>query len=149
MYCLAERHLSSIQKAIQSAHAIVTFGLNYHEMEEYRQWAEKDQTIVILDGGNVPDLHQTMYKLCTLGWPMAVFAEPDLGDVITAICFLADERIFDYATWGKSYEDYKKLPLTEENAATHNLDYSEWLAAIGGNKAEDVKELISNLHIAL
>lgn len=29
MYCLAERHLSSIQKAIQSAHAVVEYSLKY------------------------------------------------------------------------------------------------------------------------
>lgn len=143
MYCLAERHLSSIQKAIQSAHAIVEYGLTYGDSSEYKQWAEKDKTIIILDGGNSIDLDSIKDQLICEKWPFEVFYEPDMDNFMTAIAFLAPNEVYDYKTWGTSYDDYK------EKVYPAKVQYDTWLNDIGGRGAEAVKMLISNLRIAI
>lgn len=147
MYCLAEKHLSSIQKAIQSAHVVVEYGLTYGDTPEYKQWAEKDKTLVVLDGGNSIDLDSIKDQLRCIGWPFEVFYEPDMDNFMTAIAFIADERIFDYKTYGKSYEDYQKLCEKDCNLPKWNCE--EWIDVIGGRPAGAVKSIISSLRIAL
>jgi hypothetical protein len=143
MYCLAEKHLSSIQKAIQSAHAIVEYGLTYGNTPEYKQWAKKDKTIVILDGGNSIDLDSIKDQLRCEGWPFEVFYEPDMDNFMTAIAFLAPDRVYDYKNWGVSYDDYR------EKVYPGKAHYDTWLNDIGGKPAEAVKSIISSLRIAI
>lgn len=143
MYCLAEKHLSSIQKAIQSAHAIVEYGLTYGDTPEYKQWAGKDKTIVILDGGNSIDLDSIKDQLRCEGWPFEVFYEPDMDNLRTAIAFLAPDRVYDYKNWGVSYDDYR------EKIYPGKAHYDTWLNDIGGKPAEAIKSIISNLRIAI
>ena len=143
MYCLAERHLSSIQKAIQSAHAVVEYSLKYGDTFDYKKWAEVDKTLIVLDGGCVPDLSEHTEILSQFNYPFAVFNEPDLGDILTCVCFIADDRIYDYKNWGVSYDDYR------EKVYPGKAHYDTWLNDIGGPKAEAVKMLISNLRIAI
>ena len=143
MYCLAERHLSSIQKAIQSAHAIVEYGLTYGDTPEYKQWAGKDKTIVILDGGNSIDLDSIKDQLCCEGWPFEVFYEPDMDNFMTAIAFIAPDKVYDYKNWGVSYDDYR------EKIYPAKVQYDTWLNDIGGKPAEAVKSIISSLRIAI
>ena len=143
MYCLAEKHLSSIQKAIQSAHAIVEYGLIYGDTPEYKQWAEKDKTVIILDGGRSIDLDSIVAQLRCEGWPFEVFYEPDMDNFMTAIAFLAPETVYDYEKWGKDYADYR------EKVYPAKAHYTTWLQDIGGKPAEAVKSLISNLRIAI
>ena len=143
MYCLAERHLSSIQKAIQSAHAVVEYSLKYGDTFEYKKWAEVDKTLIVLDGGCVPDLSEHAEILTQFNYPFAVFKEPDLDDILTCVCFIADDRIYDYKNWGTSFDNFVELVRPAE------VNYNDWLDAIGGPKAEAVKMLISNLRIAI
>ena len=82
MYCLAERHLSPIQKAIQSAHAIVEYSLSYGDTDEYKNWAEYDKTIVILDGGNSIDLDEIKKQLIIADYPFETFCEPDMNHLM-------------------------------------------------------------------
>ena len=143
MYCLAERHLSSIQKAIQSAHAIVEYGLKYGSCDDYRQWGNNDKTLIVLDGGNLPDLQETISKLCEVNYPHAVFREPDMGGMITAVAFLADNTIYDYETYGTNYNNYAEMSYPVKS------NYSVWIKLIGGKKGETVKEIISGLRVAI
>lgn len=143
MYCLAERHLSSIQKAIQSAHAVVEYSLKYGDTFDYKKWAEVDKTLIVLDGGCVPELVECEEILSQFNYPFAVFKEPDLGDILTCVCFIADDRIYDYKNWGTSFDNFAEL------VSPAKVQYDTWLNDIGGKKAEAVKMLISNLRIAI
>lgn len=143
MYCLAERHLSSIQKAIQSAHVVVEYSLKYGDMFDYKKWAEVDKTLIVLDGGCVPDLIEYEEILSQFNYPFAVFKEPDLGGILTCVCFIADDRIYDYKNWGTSFDNFAELVYPAK------AQYDTWLNDIGGKKAEAVKMLISNLRIAI
>jgi len=143
MYCLAERHLSSIQKAIQSAHAIVEYGITHWDTPEYNQWAKKDKTIVILDGGNSVDLDSIKDQLLCEGWKFETFYEPDMNNFMTVIAFLVPDTIYDYKTYGTSFEDYR------EKMYPVKVHYEDWLKMIGGRPGEVVKSIISNLRIAI
>lgn len=145
MYCLVLRHLSPIQKGIQSAHAIVEYGNLYRNTATYQRWAFYDKTIVMLDVHSYTDLMNVTSTFFEQGWLYVSFAEEDLNNIPTAVCFLADERIYDYETYGRSYEDHERQ--MKENG--HTADYGGWLDMIGGESAEKVKEIVSNLRIAI
>lgn len=146
MYCLAERHLSSIQKAIQSAHAIVEYSSQYGNDEEYKQWARNDKTIIILDGGTLPEMQLTDDLLNLSGIRYATFAEPDMGNMLTAICFLADERVWDYGRFGRSYKDFECISFAQDDVCVTEED---WVKSIGGEGNRIKKDIVSSLKIAL
>ena len=110
MYGFVPYNISPIQQGIQFGHAVVEYGLHYGDSMEYKQWAKKDKTFIILNGGttnnSTPDKFGTMNMLqIDLNvWkiPYATFHEPDLGDQLTALVFLLDERVWDR----EKYPDY-------------------------------------------
>ena len=147
MYCLAERHLSSIQKAIQSAHAIVEYGQAHGDTEAYKQWANCNKTIVILDGGNTIDLNGAIVSLDMARIPYAIFEEPDMDYFETAVCFLANECVWDYEKYGRSYEDYQHM--CAHNCELPKWRHDEWLNAIGGTQNEILKEIVATKRLAV
>ena len=147
MYCLAERHLSPIQKAIQSAHAIVEYGQAHGDTEAYKQWAKFNKTIVILDGGNTIDLNGAIVSLDMARIPYAIFEEPDMNYFETAICFLANDQVFDYEQYGRSYEHY--MLMCDKNTELPKLPYEEWVRFVGGNDNVILKSIISDKKLAV
>jgi hypothetical protein len=116
LYGFVPYQLSGIQKGIQFGHAVVEYSLMYNNNEEYKNWSEENKTFIILDGGttnNSPynkgtlniirdEIHHNNIKYQT-------FHEPDLGDQLTAVVFLVDERVWDkekYADLPNSYDEY-------------------------------------------
>jgi hypothetical protein len=104
MYGLVPYNISPIQQGIQFGHAVVEYGFNYGKTDEYQKWAKHDKTFIILNGGTTNnsgylDSMGTMNKhLVTLQekkTPLALFHEPDLGNQLTGIVFLVDERVFN------------------------------------------------------
>lgn len=111
MYGFVPYNISEIQKGIQFGHAVVEYGLKYSESVEYDKWAREDKTFIILNGGTTNDnkeskwygsLNQLRDGLRDLRIKHAEFLEPDLGEQLTAIVFLVEDRVWDYAT----YPDY-------------------------------------------
>ena len=151
MYCLAERHLSPVQKAIQSAHAIVEFIGHTTPADEHAkaiaQWMDTDKTIIILDGGNSVDMETDLTILKNHNISFAEFHEPDMGGFRTAICFLADERVWDYEVYGRSYEDYQHM--CEKDCNLPKWRYDEWTKWIGGTKNTILKDMISTKRLAV
>lgn len=102
MYGLVNYQLSGIQKGIQFGHAVVEYGLKYFKDLDYQKWAKKDKTFIILNGGTTnshPHFLGTLNKhLVTLKnnkIKVVTFQEPDLGNQLTAVVFLVDERVFN------------------------------------------------------
>ena len=113
MYGLVPYNISPIQQGIQFGHAVVEYGL-YHNDDVYDTWARQDKTFVILNGGTTNKsmtrigtsngapkgtLNQYVDSLKDLGIKASCFYEPDLGDQLTAVVFLLDERIWDRETF--------------------------------------------------
>jgi hypothetical protein len=163
MYCLVLRQLSPIQKGVQSAHSIVEYAIKYGDEESYIIWSRADKTIIMLDGGTLPELYKIIDELDENNVKYAVFREEDLGEIVTSISILVDERVFDR----KNYPDFgiwrnRKYPVRpmytmyctgefdhDPNDYTYNEHHEEWLNdVIGGKQNEFLRELIGNKRLS-
>lgn len=104
MYGLVPYNISSIQQGIQFGHAVVEYGLKYGKSDEYQRWSKHDKTFIILNGGTTNNsgyldsmgtLNKHLVTLQENKIPLAVFHEPDLGNQLTGVVFLVDERTFN------------------------------------------------------
>ena len=121
MYGLVPYNISPIQQGIQFGHAVVEYGLAFGTTTEYQKWAKEDKTFIILNGGttnkgyhledgnHIGSLNNHRQTLWDAGINFASFFEPDLGDQLTAVVFLVDDRVFDKVSWpdynGSFYSD--------------------------------------------
>jgi len=112
MYSLVLRQLTPIQKGIQTAHAVVDYARKVQNesvgvdvVVGYAQWADTDKTLIVLDAGTSQDLEEAIDFLKNNNIVQTVFREPDLYNMPTAVCFLADERVWDTETY-PDYEHY-------------------------------------------
>lgn len=102
MYGLVPYNISPIQQGIQFGHAVVEYGRKKNKVKGYDKWSKKDKTFIILNGGTT---NLNSYSLGTLNKHretllknnvhIECFYEPDLGDQLTAVVFLVDERVFN------------------------------------------------------
>jgi hypothetical protein len=107
MYGLVPYNISPIQQGIQFGHAVVEYELKLGATYDYQEWAHNWKTFIILNGGttnthfSVDDglpfgsMNRHLLSLQEMGINFATFHEPDLGDQLTAIVFIVDERIFN------------------------------------------------------
>jgi hypothetical protein len=149
MYGLVNYQLTGIQKGIQFGHAVVEYGQKIkptstpeEEYEKYNDWANNHKTFIILNGGttntnieNLGTMNEHLNLLEENGIFCAPFYEPDLGDQLTAVCFLVDERVFNK----ELYPDY------DFNKHYH---YEDWKDSIGGEKNVFLKNFLKNLKLA-
>jgi hypothetical protein len=150
MYGMVPYNISPIQQGIQFGHAVVEYGLTYGNTPEYQRWSRNDKTFIILNGrttNNNPhalgSLNQILNQLVVAGVRHETFHEPDLGDQLTAVVFLVDDRVWDRVTWpdydGPYYADGKtpvadhfwvwkmKFSTTDENEADAIVWLRTWL----------------------
>jgi hypothetical protein len=167
MYGLVAYQLSgTIHAGIQFGHAVVDYGRNIRDVNTlekiYNNWADKDKTFIILNGGttnNNPDRLGTLNKHLNLlndaGIIVQSFCEPDLGDQLTAIVFLVDERVFnktlypDFTTetlpWSRNKPSEKQISELE---ARNVENYKHWVEKIGGEKNAFLREYLKPLRLA-
>ena len=106
MYGLVPYNISPIQQGIQFGHAVVEYGLEFSETPEYQTWARRDKTFIILNGGTTNNtafikgtLNNHYFTLTDRCIRVGEFHEPDLGDQLTAVVFLVDDRVYDKVVW--------------------------------------------------
>ena len=144
MYGLVPYNISPIQQGIQFGHAVVEYGIRIyhgHADDAYLQWARNDKTFIILNGGTTNNnseqwgtLNQAVLELGRLRVQKATFNEPDLGDQLTAVVFLVDERVWDkekYPEYNPHHTDmepwdYYDLLFGED--AKHILEMRDFLS---------------------
>lgn len=159
MYGLVPYNLSEIQKAIQFGHAVVEYGQAIKGIplleSVYNDWANNHKTFIILNGGTtniklsrLGTLNQHYLDLDLQGIPFASFHEPDLGDQLTALAFIVDERVFNK----KLYPDFE-MPNTEllseqEKIAIYADGYLEWVKSIGGDKNLFLRKFLKDFRLA-
>ena len=103
MYGLVNCQLSGIQQGLQFAHAVVEYGNIYGQEPAYHRWSRIDKDFIVLNGGTTNTnglypgtLNQHAIELKSIyDVPTAEFYDPDLGDQLTAVAFLVDERVWD------------------------------------------------------
>lgn len=152
LYAFVEKHLSPLDKGIQVAHSIVEYSNKYVNTDEYKQWANTDKTIVVLNGGSVKDIEELIKTFKENQIKYAVFQEPDMGGVVTSLCLIVDSNIYEFDT----LSDYTCTLIGEESDKLSELgqeDFlkyaeSKWLKLIGGSKNRLIFETIKSRHLA-
>jgi DNA-binding transcriptional ArsR family regulator len=157
MYGLVNYQLTGIQKGIQFGHAVVKYGQMmkksdyYDQSKVYDKWANEYQTFIILNGGttninqiSLGTLNQHLKTLNDNGIICADFYEPDLGDQLTAISFIVDERVFNK----KKYPDYKDNYISKIMGRNFDINYQNWKKKIGGDKNVFLRDFLRKFNLA-
>lgn len=194
MYGLVNYQLIGIQKGIQYGHGKDEYTLAMIDMlengfnnldvyKQYKEWLKFHKTYIILNGGttnNNPKRLGTLNKhLNTLkeqGIYCTTFYEPDLGDQLTSINFIVDERVFGkddnkQYKW-KNFKDWlldnpsayifdiKSLPFFDKKTSeiedmfkTSTLPeytdlYNQWVLYMGGYKNAFLRRWLENFNLA-
>ena len=147
MYGFVPYNISEIQKGIQFGHAVVEYAQKYGSNPDYNKWANIDKTFIILNGGTTNTNQNSLGTLNLLKIDLAVwkipfrtFHEPDLGDQLTAIVFLLDDRVFDKETY-PDYDTYINSDITEWH-------YYKGIWGDGWRTILDHREFISKFKLA-
>ena len=187
MYGIVPYNISPIQQGIQFGHAVVEYGqkmkyLGEHNQSlntQYNDWADNWKTFIILNGGtsnhSINRYHQTdepfvgsmesnLVLLEQNNIEINTFYEPDLNDMLSAIVFIVDERVFnkkkypDFEDW--IIENYGDLivgdgnayPITrrikESNSKEDQKVYQSWVKIIGGEKNVFLRDFLKNFRLA-
>jgi hypothetical protein len=187
MYGLVPYNISPIQQSIQFGHAVVEYGQkmkylpqNLHSLNsQYNDWADNWKTFIILNGGtsnhsinrykftDEPQFGSMESHLSTLQQnfvEVATFYEPDLNDMLSAIVFIVDERVFnkkkypDFEDWlVDNYGDLFNVSGTTlqiANKIKESKDkedqkvYQSWIDLIGGSRNVFLREFLRNFKLA-
>lgn len=182
MYGFVPYNISDIQKGIQFGHAVQEYNNKYfaRDNDDFTRWRTKDKTFIILNGGttgkqtNLEDglphgtLNQHGLTLKDNDIKFASFYEPDLGNQLTAIVFLVDERVFNKERYPdfkdyiiskigiREYKDNEQIYLENtnhnENPLPENIypaQYQEWeTKIIGGNQNSFLRKFLTKFKLA-
>ena len=184
MYGLVPYNISPIQQAIQYGHAVVEYGqmVKNNSTEEYDDWADNWKTFIILNGGTsnhsvnrygtedfVGSMETHLATLEENGIRLATFFEPDLNDMLSAIVFIVDERVFNkkvYLEFGdwvmENHMDYltdnliapnkiekmRKSGYFEDASPREKRIYDEWKDFVGGDKNVFLRDFLNGFRLA-
>ena len=170
MYGLVNYQLTGIQKGIQFGHAVVEYSLSVRkdinssddhfddiEVAKYYDWADNHKTFIILSGGTT---NLSIEKPGTMNLHLKAlidnniyccsFHEPDLGDQLTAISFIVDERVFNR----EKYPDYQ-FQLKQADILSPKFicdeekeDWIKWVHSIGGQSNLFLRTFLTNFRLA-
>jgi len=148
MYFFVPYNISDIQKGIQAGHAALEYVENYGNTSIYHSFITNDKTWIVLNGGTTRDfkdgidgfgdMNAIRSQLSSNNITHASFREPDLNYALTAICFLADERVWDF----ENYPEWQTVPIM--NSKT----YEEWVESIGGEKNLFLRNFLADKRLA-
>lgn len=181
MYGLVPFNISPIQQGIQFGHAVVEYGLNFFNDPQYQDWANNWKTFIILNGGKSNhstnryqsgefwgSMEKNCQELVNHNVKIAEFYEPDLNDLLSAIVFIVDERVFnkvkypDFEDWIiENYDNLiKDTPYTtdgtfrmaksikESDSEEDQKIYQSWIHSIGGYQNLFLREFLKNFRLA-
>jgi hypothetical protein len=171
MYGLVNYQLTGIQKGIQFGHAVVEYGLKYFNTQLYQEWASNHKTFIIYNGGSTNTkkslndslpfgtMNRHLLTLIENNVELATFYEPDLGDQLTSIVFIIDERVFNK----KLYPDFNEFVKLNYDFDEKYINYNDWINSplddkykialewrniIGGEKNIFLREFLSKFVFA-
>ena len=153
MYSMVLCQLNPIQKGVQTTHGVVEYANKYSSDEEYRQWAETDKTLIMLDGGTYQEMVRIYDTLKELGMKIGEFQEPDLNYLTTSITFLADERVWNREQY-PSWETLPQCPCTIDGNMqvpdpNDYMTYNEWVEMMGGAANVELRNLIFSKKLSM
>lgn len=179
MYFFVMYNISDIQKGIQAGHCVEEYISKYGNTPKYKDYQKNWKTWIVLNGGSSNNVGTTMYgdesyygsmediveTIEHIGYEHACFYEPDLNNSTSAVCFLVDERVFNYKKYPTFYNwyvekynitDYAerarlRLELSDETNIHHsfNKSFDYWVnEIIGGVKNHSLRSLLVNKKFA-
>jgi hypothetical protein len=159
MMGLVPYQLTGIQQGIQFGHAVVEYGQmiksdsSSTQELEYDSWANNWKTFIVLNGGTTntstnPErtgtLNSHLQTLRDNDIMCSPFFEPDLGDQLTAIVFVVDERVFNK----EKYPDCSIwMPGSILIDEYQRREYDKWAALIG-EKNVFLRSFLKNFRLA-
>lgn len=176
MYGLVPYNISPIQQGIQFGHAVVEYSQKMQSFKHgllsrteyysslcnnYDNWADNWKTFIILNGGTtnskivdnsyVGSLNNHKNTLDNMGVFNVTFNEPDLGDQLTAVVFIVDERVFNKSLY-PNFEFRQKVQIDVNNPIFYDekekYDWEKWLEKIGGRRNMELRNFLSNFKLA-
>lgn len=177
-YFFVPYNISPIQHGIQSGHSLGEHLLKYGRYNPNHivwDYLEKYKTWIILNGGTTNNgfelgtgiplgtLNQIALDLSINKIEFAHFEEPDLNNALSAVCFVADERVWnyedypDFLNWilnnylyDEPSERIVKLRMTSMLELTWMFPeyHKEWIMFLGGEKNVFLRELIRGKKLA-
>jgi hypothetical protein len=176
MYGLVPYNLSPIQQGIQFGHAVqeynnivfewlaeqeLTHSVERHEelnslIDPFKKWAYDDKTFIILNGGttnfstgkNRGTLNLALDELENLEIMFSRFYEPHLGDQLTAVVFLLDERIWDKKKYPDKFGNIAPRKGLELGAAMIPESDEDYAERLGGEQNVKLREFLSKFRLA-
>jgi hypothetical protein len=178
-YYFVPYNISQMQMGIQAGHAGWRYARRFFESNPQTwEFVDNHETTIILDGGTTNSrrdfngvalgtLNQIGDALAENDIPFAFFEEVDLNDALTALCFIADERVWDKKKY-PDFVDYILNVIYPENDHIPSAQtivemkttpiellqvaypeyYKEWIRLIGGVKNAFLRELIKDKKLA-
>ena len=179
MYGFVPYNISEIQKGIQFGHAVVEYGLENFHTNDYLNWAKYWKTFIILNGGTsnhstnryheteeeyVGSMETILETLKENNVKLATFFEPDLNDMLSAIVFIIDERVFnrkdypDFGDWvmlnhfsylqdnmmnSNKIERMRKDGYFLNGSDKEKKLYSDWVDFVGGEKNVFLRDFLN------
>ena len=176
-YFFVPYNISSAQIGIQAGHALGRYALKFGRNDPNHivwDFLENHETWIVLDGGTTNEdrdfegiaagtMNQIGDSLVANAIEFSYFIEPDLNHALSALCFIADERVFDrelypdfinyfidnYRTSAPAQEIIAIRMLSyEQLKETYSDHYKEWIRMIGGVKNEFLRDLIKDKKLA-
>jgi len=159
LYFFVPYNISDIQKGVQSVHAAIQYTIQYAQDKDFKDFFINDKTVIILNGGQTRfprqdtegqgSLNQIMDDLESNGVDFSFFCEPDLNHALSAICFLADERVWDKDKY-PDFEGEKEIPTFdgEKFSIYTSTAYKDWIDSVGGEKNVFLRELLKDKRLA-
>ena len=193
MYGLVPYQLMGIQQGIQYGHATDEFALRVikslmgksneipkEDIELYVDWLENWKTYIVLNGGTTNNRIENGLYVGTLnnhretldknGVFNVTFNEPDLGDQLTGVVFIVDERVFqkdenrkyvylDFEDWvfenpnhyisTINRTDKWIIKSLRENTKKTDPDYyNKWVEYMGGEKNIFLRDFLKDFRLA-
>jgi hypothetical protein len=184
-YYFVPYNISQMQMGIQAGHAGWRYARRFFESNPLTwEFVDNHETTIILDGGTtnsrrdfegvaIGTLNQIGDALLENDIPFSYFEEIDLNDALTALCFIADERVFNKVDYpdlpdylyglslktetdlGKGMHQIASIPLIafkikkdEELQELYPTEYKEWVRLVGGVKNVFLRDLLKDKKLA-
>jgi len=173
MYFFVPYNISPIQQAIQAGHASLEYVRRFGLTPDLVSFMDNDKTWIILNGGTTNSgldaaekpqgtlnlLHEDLW---TADIKHSIFYEPDLNNALTAICFLADEQVWDYENYpdfrtfvieeigiiNSDYIQTKMRKIEEDLQQMYPESYKKWVESLGGEKNVFLRNLLKGKKLA-
>lgn len=134
MYSVSLRHLSGIQKGIQSWHADTSYSKIFDgpvpasiQDENYKNW-KRSPTVVVLETDSCQALRDLIMELRKNLTLYEAFFEEDLDNIITSVCFLGNEYVWDKETYPDN-DDFQISTIDATPKQKYELKHAAQLAA--------------------